>query len=108
MFKHSFEADILEAKKWLDIDIFNATEGGVKIEGTIEKSFKQCCEELLKEELKRPFENLNSLNQTKQDELLLKCYAKIYQSLSLSEAFLQELEENEGEISKSLRDFFSF
>ncbi|ENQ1162647.1 motility associated factor glycosyltransferase family protein [Campylobacter upsaliensis] len=105
MFKHSFEADILEAKKWLDIDIFNATEGGVKIEGTIEKSFKQCCEELLKEELKRPFENLNSLNQTKQDELLLKCYAKIYQSLSLSKAFLQELEENEGEIQKAYETF---
>ncbi|WP_270981062.1 motility associated factor glycosyltransferase family protein [Campylobacter helveticus] len=105
MFKHSFEADILEAKKWLDIDIFNATEGGVKIEGTIEKSFKQCCEELLKEELKRPFGNLNSLNQTKQDELLLKCYAKIYQSLSLSEAFLQELEENEDKIQKAYETF---
>ncbi|EOG9532852.1 motility associated factor glycosyltransferase family protein, partial [Campylobacter upsaliensis] len=105
MFKHSFEADILEAKKWLDIDIFNATEGGVKIEGTIEKSFKQCCEELLKEELKRPFENLKSLSQVKQDELLLKCYAKIYQSLSLSKAFLQELEENEGEIQKAYETF---
>ncbi|TNH37223.1 motility associated factor glycosyltransferase family protein, partial [Campylobacter helveticus] len=105
MFKHSFEADILEAKKWLDIDIFNATEGGVKIEGTIEKSFKQCCEELLKEELKRPFENLKSLSQVKQDELLLKCYAKIYQSLSLSEAFLQELEENEDKIQKAYETF---
>ncbi|WP_270982612.1 motility associated factor glycosyltransferase family protein [Campylobacter helveticus] len=105
MFKHSFEADILEAKKWLDIQIFNATEGGVRIEETTEKSFKQCCEELLKEELKRPFGNLNSLNQTKQDELLLKCYAKIYQSLSLSEAFLQELEENEGEIQKAYETF---
>ncbi|WP_270979829.1 motility associated factor glycosyltransferase family protein [Campylobacter helveticus] len=105
MFKHSFEADILEAKKWLDIQIFNATEGGVRIEETTEKSFKQCCEELLKEELKRPFENLKSLSQVKQDELLLKCYAKIYQSLSLSEAFLQELEENEGEIQKAYETF---
>ncbi|MCR2055885.1 motility associated factor glycosyltransferase family protein [Campylobacter helveticus] len=105
MFKHSFEADILEAKKWLDIDIFNATEGGVRIEETTEKSFKQCCEELLKEELKRPFENLKSLSQVKQDELLLKCYAKIYQSLSLSEAFLQELEENEDKIQKAYETF---
>ncbi|WP_218014354.1 motility associated factor glycosyltransferase family protein, partial [Campylobacter helveticus] len=105
MFKHSFEADILEAKKWLDIQIFNATEGGVRIEETTEKSFKQCCEELLKEELKRPFENLKSLSQVKQDELLLKCYAKIYQSLSLSEAFLQELEENEDKIQKAYETF---
>ena len=105
MFKHSFEKDILEAKKWLDIDIFNATEGGARIEHCIEKSFKQCCEELLKEELKRPFENLKSLSQVKQDELLLKCYAKIYQSLSLSEAFLQELEEDEGEIQKAYETF---
>ncbi|ARE80110.1 motility associated factor glycosyltransferase family protein [Campylobacter helveticus] len=105
MFKHSFEADILEAKKWLDIQIFNATEGGVRIEETTEKSFKQCCEELLKEELKRPFENLKSLSQVKQDELLFKCYAKIYQSLSLSEAFLQELEENEDKIQKAYETF---
>ncbi|MBS4330933.1 motility associated factor glycosyltransferase family protein [Campylobacter vulpis] len=105
MFKHSFEKDILEAKKWLDIRIFNATQGGARIEGTIEKDFKQCCEELLKEELKRPFENLKPLSQVKQDELLLKCYAKIYQSLSLSEAFLQELEENEGKIQKAYETF---
>ena len=105
MFKHSFEKDILEAKKWLDIDIFNATEGGARIEGAVEKSFKQCCKELLKEELKRPFENLKSLSQVKQDELLLKCYAKIYQSLSLSKAFLQELEEDECEIQKAYETF---
>ncbi|WP_270978535.1 motility associated factor glycosyltransferase family protein [Campylobacter helveticus] len=105
MFKHSFEKDILEAKNLLNVRTFNATEGGARIDGAIEKSFKQCCEELLKEELKRPFGNLNSLSQVKQDELLLKCYAKIYQSLSLSEAFLQELEENEDKIQKAYETF---
>ncbi|WP_317362823.1 motility associated factor glycosyltransferase family protein [Campylobacter helveticus] len=105
MFKHSFEADILEAKKWLDIQIFNATEGGVRIEETTEKSFKQCCEELLKEELKRPFANLELLSKNKQDELLLKCYAKIYHSLKLSDDFLKELEKNEGEIQKAYETF---
>ena len=105
MFKHSFEKDILEAKKWLDIDIFNATEGGARIEGAVEKSFKQCCKELLKEELKRPFENLKSLSQVKQDELLLKCYTKIYQNLKLSDELLQELEEDEGEIQKAYETF---
>ncbi|EOF7230268.1 motility associated factor glycosyltransferase family protein, partial [Campylobacter upsaliensis] len=105
MFKHSFEKDILEAKQWLNVQVFNATEGGARIEGTIEKSFKQCCEELLKEELQRPFKNLKSLSQTKQDELLLKCYTKIYQSLSLSEAFLQELEEDEVKIQKAYEAF---
>nr|WP_306808312.1 6-hydroxymethylpterin diphosphokinase MptE-like protein [Campylobacter upsaliensis] len=105
MFKHSFEKDILEAKNLLNVRTFNATEGGVRIEETIEKSFRECCEELLKEELKRPFENLKPLSQAKQNELLLKCYAKIYQSLSLSEAFLQELEENEGEIQKAYETF---
>ncbi|EFT0415458.1 motility associated factor glycosyltransferase family protein, partial [Campylobacter upsaliensis] len=105
MFKHSFEKDILEAKQWLNVQVFNATEGGARIEGTIEKSFKQCCEELLKEELQRPFKNLKSLSQVKQDELLLKCYTKIYQSLSLSEAFLQELEEDEVKIQKAYEAF---
>ncbi|EPD7134325.1 motility associated factor glycosyltransferase family protein, partial [Campylobacter upsaliensis] len=107
MFKHSFEKDILEAKNLLNVRTFNATEGGVRIEETIEKSFRECCEELLKEELKRPFENLKSLSQVKQDELLLKCYAKIYQSLKLSDELLQELEEDEKSIKEAYEKFSS-
>ncbi|EAJ3734034.1 motility associated factor glycosyltransferase family protein, partial [Campylobacter upsaliensis] len=107
MFKHSFEKDILEAKNLLNVRTFNATEGGVRIEETIEKSFRECCEELLKEELKRPFENLKSLSQVKQDELLLKCYAKIYQSLKLSDELLQELEEDEKGIKEAYEKFSS-
>ncbi|HEF3566730.1 TPA: motility associated factor glycosyltransferase family protein, partial [Campylobacter upsaliensis] len=107
MFKHSFEKDILEAKNLLNVRTFNATEGGVRIEETIEKSFRECCEELLKEELKRPFENLKSLSQVKQDELLLKCYAKIYQSLKLSDELLQELEEDKKSIREAYEKFSS-
>ncbi len=107
MFKHSFEKDILEAKNLLNVRTFNATEGGVRIEETIEKSFRECCEELLKEELKRPFENLKSLSQVKQDELLLKCYAKIYQSLKLSDELLQELEEDKKSIKEAYEKFSS-
>ncbi|EKA2509870.1 motility associated factor glycosyltransferase family protein, partial [Campylobacter upsaliensis] len=107
MFKHSFEKDILEAKNLLNVRTFNATEGGARIEGAVEKSFRQCCKELLKEELKRPFENLKSLNQNKQDELLLKSYAKIYHSLKLSDELLQELEEDEKNIKEAYEKFSS-
>ncbi|EAL4540078.1 DUF115 domain-containing protein [Campylobacter upsaliensis] len=107
MFKHSFEKDILEAKNLLNVRTFNATEGGARIEGAVEKSFRQCCKELLKEKLKRPFENLKSLNQNKQDELLLKSYAKIYHSLKLSDELLQELEEDEKNIKEAYEKFSS-
>ena len=108
MFKHSFEKDILEAKNLLNVRTFNATEGGARIEGAIEKSFKECCEEFLKENLNRPFANLELLSKNKQDELLLKCYAKIYHSLKLSDDFLKELEDREIGIKKSYEEFLNF
>ncbi|EGK8001289.1 motility associated factor glycosyltransferase family protein, partial [Campylobacter upsaliensis] len=103
LFKQNLEDIILRSSP----TCYNATEGGVRIEETIEKSFRECCEELLKEELKRPFENLKSLSQVKQDELLLKCYAKIYQSLKLSDELLQELEEDEKGIKEAYEKFSS-
>ncbi|MCR8687141.1 hypothetical protein CAMP5060_07320, partial [Campylobacter sp. 1569] len=46
LFKEYFQRDIKLAKK-LQINTYNATEGGARIEGSIEKPFKEVCEELL-------------------------------------------------------------
>ncbi|MBK1972451.1 6-hydroxymethylpterin diphosphokinase MptE-like protein, partial [Campylobacter sp. TTU_617] len=51
---------------------YNCTEGGARIEGSLEKPFKEVCEELLIKDLDKPFKRLNALNKNKQDELLLK------------------------------------
>ncbi|HEF3553474.1 TPA: motility associated factor glycosyltransferase family protein [Campylobacter upsaliensis] len=47
LFRLGLQRDILNAKK-LNINTYNATEGGARIEGCIEKSFAWCCENLLK------------------------------------------------------------
>jgi len=60
---------------------YNATEGGARIEGTIEKPFKWCCENLLAKENDKSFEALENLSLAKQNELMLRSYAKIFQSI---------------------------
>ncbi|MBZ7935016.1 motility associated factor glycosyltransferase family protein, partial [Campylobacter sp. W0065] len=70
---------------------YNCTEGGARIEGTIEKPFKEVCEALLKEDLKKPFPKVEVLSKDKQDELLLKSYYKIYKSIKHCQDFSQEL-----------------
>ena len=71
LFKQNLEDMILRQSP----TCYNATEGGARIEHCIEKSFKQCCEELLKEKLKRPFTPLTKPTNSK--ELLQKANEKI-------------------------------
>ncbi|EMZ7505328.1 motility associated factor glycosyltransferase family protein [Campylobacter upsaliensis] len=71
LFKQNLEDIILRQSP----TCYNATEGGARIEHCIEKSFKQCCEELLKEKLKRPFPPLTKPTNSK--ELLQKASEKI-------------------------------
>ncbi|EAK5841014.1 DUF115 domain-containing protein, partial [Campylobacter coli] len=60
---------------------YNCTEGGARIEGTIEKPFLWACEKLLYKDLNKPFEKLEPLSLNKQNEFLLKAYYKVYQSI---------------------------
>ncbi|MEB2803172.1 motility associated factor glycosyltransferase family protein [Campylobacter upsaliensis] len=71
LFKQNLEDIILRQSP----TCYNATEGGARLEHCIEKSFKQCCEELLKEKLKRPFAPL--VKPTNSKELLQKASEKI-------------------------------
>ncbi|MCR6583563.1 DUF115 domain-containing protein [Campylobacter insulaenigrae] len=54
--------------------IYNATEGGARIEGTIEKPFKELCEKLLTQVINKSFNKLNSPLPNKKQEYLLKFY----------------------------------
>ncbi|EHT8321070.1 motility associated factor glycosyltransferase family protein [Campylobacter jejuni] len=81
MFRLIFENDINYFQKFFNITTYNCTEGGARIEGTIEKPFLWACENLLHKDLNKPFEKLEPLSLNKQNEFLLKAYYKVYQSI---------------------------
>ncbi|EAK0755939.1 motility associated factor glycosyltransferase family protein [Campylobacter coli] len=81
LFRHNFEQDVANAKKNYYITTYNCTEGGARIEGTIEKPFLWACENLLDKDSNKPFEKLEPLSLNKQNEFLLKTYYKVYQSI---------------------------
>ncbi|EJC2355775.1 motility associated factor glycosyltransferase family protein, partial [Campylobacter coli] len=74
LFRHNFEKDIVNIKMNYHITTYNCTEGGARIEGTIEKPFLWACEKLLDKDLNKPFEKLEPLSLNKQNEFLLKAY----------------------------------
>ncbi|MCX2683730.1 DUF115 domain-containing protein [Campylobacter sp. MIT 21-1685] len=47
LFREGLQRDIFLAKEKLHITTYNCTEGGARIEGTIEKPFKKICKEIL-------------------------------------------------------------
>ncbi|EAK4245603.1 motility associated factor glycosyltransferase family protein, partial [Campylobacter coli] len=57
-FKQILEAMIIK----YHITTYNCTEGGARIEGTIEKPFLWACENLLDKDLNKPFEKLEPLS----------------------------------------------
>ncbi|EMH1150296.1 motility associated factor glycosyltransferase family protein, partial [Campylobacter jejuni] len=62
LFRHNFEKDIVNIKMNYHITTYNCTEGGARIEGTIEKPFLWACENLLDKNLNKPFEKLEPLS----------------------------------------------
>ncbi|ELC2945588.1 motility associated factor glycosyltransferase family protein [Campylobacter coli] len=81
LFRHNFEQDVQKIQKYLDTKVYNCTEGGARIEGTIEKPFLWACENLLHKDLNKPFEKLEPLSLNKQNEFLLKAYYKVCKSI---------------------------
>ncbi|EAK2979189.1 motility associated factor glycosyltransferase family protein [Campylobacter coli] len=81
LFKNYFENEIIPNTIKMGITTYNCTEGGARIEGTIEKPFLWACENLLDKDLNKPFEKLEPLSLNKQNEFLLKAYYKVYQSI---------------------------
>ncbi|HEG2581500.1 TPA: motility associated factor glycosyltransferase family protein [Campylobacter lari] len=114
LFLKSFEKDIALVKNILNIKTYNATEGGARIEGTIEKPFKEVCEEMLKEKIdknialtkpKNPQKKIKQckeklIKQTKQCEIFINECKK-----AIKEKNLEKLEKLRLKLPKS--DFFS-
>ncbi|ELZ6672501.1 motility associated factor glycosyltransferase family protein, partial [Campylobacter coli] len=58
LFKNWFENEMIPNTRKMGITTYNCTEGGARIEGTIEKPFLWACENLLDKDLNKPFEKL--------------------------------------------------
>ena len=78
LFKQILETMIIK----YSITTYNCTEGGARIEGTIEKPFLWACENLLDKDLNKAFEKLEPLSLNKQNEFLLKAYYKVCKSIT--------------------------
>ncbi|HIC3486349.1 TPA: motility associated factor glycosyltransferase family protein [Campylobacter coli] len=89
-FKQILEAMIIK----YHITTYNCTEGGARIEGTIEKPFLWACENLLDKDLNKPFEKLEPLSLNKQNEFLLKAYYKVCKSIKHCRDFSKILSNN--------------
>ncbi|HDZ5019818.1 TPA: motility associated factor glycosyltransferase family protein, partial [Campylobacter jejuni] len=94
LFRQIFEKDIIHIKRNYHITTYNCTEGGARIEGTIEKPFLWACENLLDKDLNKPFVKLEPLSLNKQNEFLLKAYYKVYQSIKHCKEFSKILSDD--------------
>ncbi|MGH2267881.1 motility associated factor glycosyltransferase family protein [Campylobacter taeniopygiae] len=82
---------------------YNCTEGGARIEGAIEKPFKEICEILLKKDLKKPFTKIPKLSKNQRNEFMLKAYQKIKKQLSLTTTFLKECKKVKNQLASLKR-----
>ncbi|HEC1790931.1 TPA: motility associated factor glycosyltransferase family protein [Campylobacter lari] len=87
IFKQIFENLFHKQTK---VKIYNATEGGARIEGTIEKPFKELCKNLLTNEIKKPFPKIQKPKRKNSNELMLQAYKKIKQHIKASNKFFKE------------------
>ncbi|AXP08232.1 motility associated factor glycosyltransferase family protein [Campylobacter hepaticus] len=91
LFKYYLEKRIHKTNHLKLCSTYNCTQGGARIEGAIEKPFKEVCETLLTKELKKTFIKVQSLSKDKQNEFLLKCYFKIYKSIAHCKSFKEKI-----------------
>ncbi|RTJ64098.1 motility associated factor glycosyltransferase family protein [Campylobacter jejuni] len=109
LFRQFFEKDIFFTKEKLDITTYNCTEGGARIEGSIEKPFKEACENLLKEDLIKPFELPKNLDKTTIDDLFRKTKQRLHKYTIESKNFItqcqKELQKLKYELEKENKNF---
>ncbi len=105
LFRQAFEKDIFWAKEKLKINTYNCTEGGARIEGAIEKPFKELCETLLKEDLKKPFDLPKILEKNEIKNKFLQTQKLLIKNVEQSEKFIKkcqnELKKLDFELGKS-------
>ncbi|EHO4943893.1 motility associated factor glycosyltransferase family protein [Campylobacter coli] len=90
MFKRNLEQDVQKIQKYLDTKVYNCTEGGARIEGTIEKPFLWACENLLDKDLNKPFDFPKFLDKKLAKEKLEKTKKYLQKSILESKEFIKK------------------
>ncbi|EPZ5327198.1 motility associated factor glycosyltransferase family protein, partial [Campylobacter jejuni] len=90
LFRQAFEKDIFWTKEKLHINTYNCTEGGARIEGTIEKPFLWACENLLHKDLDKPFDFPKILDKKQAKEKLEKTKKYLQKNILESKEFIKK------------------
>ncbi|MCW1342000.1 motility associated factor glycosyltransferase family protein [Campylobacter jejuni] len=90
LFRQAFEKDIFWTKEKLHINTYNCTEGGARIEGTIEKPFLWACKNLLDEDLNKPFDFPKILDKKQAKEKLEKTKKYLQKNILESKEFIKK------------------
>ncbi|HDZ4967941.1 TPA: motility associated factor glycosyltransferase family protein, partial [Campylobacter jejuni] len=109
LFRQVFEKDIFWAKEKLNITTYNCTEGGARIEGTIEKPFLWACENLLDKDLNKPFDFPKFLDKKLAENKLEKTKKYLQKSILESKEFIKktqtQLQKLRYTLEKNDKDF---
>ena len=85
------------------VKLYNCTEGGARIEGTIEMPFKEACETFFDKELKKPFKKLKNLTRQRQNEIALNAYNIIKKNINLGKILVKDAKK----IQKQIKNLFN-
>ncbi|EGK7562340.1 motility associated factor glycosyltransferase family protein [Campylobacter coli] len=96
LFRQIFENYISNNKN--KINTYNCTEGGARIEGSIEMPFKEFCKKNLCKGLKKPFTKLKKPSRQESNQFMLQAYAIIKKELSLSDTFVKKAKKIRNQI----------
>ncbi|EOA9709757.1 motility associated factor glycosyltransferase family protein, partial [Campylobacter jejuni] len=90
LFKNWFENEMIPNTRKMGITTYNCTEGGARIEGTIEKPFLWACENLLDKDLNKPFDFPKFLDKKLAKEKLEKIKKYLQKSILESKEFIKK------------------
>lgn len=109
LFRQAFEKDIFFTKEKLGINTYNCTEGGAKIDGSIEKPFAWVCNNILNEKLEKPFDFPKKLDNEKMKEKFKQTKKLLIENTKESKKFIQkcqnELKTLKAELKKEQLNF---
>lgn len=91
LFKNQYEKDIEDAGKE-EITTYNCTEGGARINGSIEKPFLETMRELCKDKNLKNLPNINKVSQKRADKDLLKAYKFIQKKIEIQQLVKEKVE----------------
>ncbi|WP_412097306.1 motility accessory factor [Campylobacter lari] len=100
IFREIFEKDIAISNP-LGIKTYNATEGGARIEGSIEKPFNEVCKNLLKEN-KPLFEQIQGLSEKEIQDKKEEIGGRIQSNLKLANNFIKKCRKILHHIDKNI------